>query len=474
MYRTFGHAPNVFLDYEIAHVIVRLDLIAHKHRTQKVLMAAITRYAQSGDVSVAYQVIGDGPIDLVYAPGFISHLDHEWDEPRWARFLNELGSFARLIKFDKRGTGLSDRSGGLPDMDQRVDDIRAVMDAAGSDNAVLLGVSEGGAMCELFTAMYPDRVSKLILLGSYSNARTAVPEFSKNAVSPDHIRQNWGTGEFLPLYSPTLAGDAHFRDWWAKFERLSASPSALIDLRAMNTEIDVTAILPSIQVPTLILHATNDVRIKVEAAREMARIIPNAELVELAGDDHLNWLTDTTNVVEEIRKFVGAEGTVAEHNRVLATVLFTDIVGSTKWASELGDSKWAAMLKTHDSLARGELDKFRGRMVKTLGDGLLATFDGPARAVRCAQALAKKVRTLGLELRSGLHIGEIEVARDGDIHGIAVHVASRISHQAASNEVLISGTLRDLVAGSGIKFEDIGAQKLKGIDEPIRVYRASH
>lgn len=342
-------------------------------------MAPQTKYAQSGDVSVAYQVTGSGPIDLVFAPGFISHLEHEWDEPRYARFLHELGSFARLIKFDKRGTGLSDRNVSLPNMDERMDDIRAVMDAAGSKQAILLGISEGGAMCELFAATYPERVSKLILMGTFSNRRTAAPKNAKNVGSPDYIRQNWGTGAMLPFYAPTLAKDPDFYAWWAKFERLGASPSAVIELRKNNAEIDVTSVLPSIQAPTLILHRTGDLRIRVKAAREMANAIPNAKLVELPGDDHFVWLDDTGTVIEEIRKFVGATQALAETDRVLATVLFTDLVDSTQTAANMGDSKWRAILDTHYSLARNELDRFRGTEVKTLGDGILATFDGPGR-----------------------------------------------------------------------------------------------
>ena len=436
-------------------------------------MPPVVKYAQSGEISIAYQVTGDGPIDLIFAPGFISHLEHEREEPRWAKFTNDLSSFARLIKFDKRGTGLSDRVGGLPNMDERIDDIRAVMDAANSRRAVLMGISEGGAMCLLFAATYPDRVSKIILLGSYTNASTAVPELAQNTISPDQIRESWGTGAMLPMYAPKLSQDAAFRDWWAKFERLSASPSSVIDLRKNNAEIDVTAALPSVQAPTLILHRTGDVRIRVEAAREIAKDTPNAELVELPGEDHFVWLDDTGRVIDEIRKFVGAEDRFVEADRVLATVLFTDIVDSTRIAAGMGDSKWRNLLETHDSLARLELQRFRGNLVQTLGDGLLATFDGPARAVKCAQAITSKIKPLGLAIRSGLHTGEIEFLEDGDVRGIAVHIASRVSQQADAEQVLVSRTVRDLVAGSGISFEDLGRYPLKGLDEPMNLYRVA-
>lgn len=429
------------------------------------------RYAQSGDVSVAYQIIGDGPIDLIFCPGFISHLEHEWEEPRWARFITSLSSFSRLIKFDKRGTGLSDRGVRLPNLDERMDDIRAVLDAADSKRAVLLGISEGGAMCSLFAATHPDRVSKLILLGSYACARLSAPTLANNVGAADQVRQNWGTGRMLPNFAPHLAKDPVFMDWWAKFERLGASPSAVIELQKNNLEIDVRPILSTIQAPTLILHRTNDVRIQIDAARVMASSIPDARLVELPGDDHFVWLDDTGRVIEEIGKFVGAVDPVVETDRVLATVLFTDIVDSTKTAASIGDDRWRVMLDTHNTLASNEIDRFRGRLVKNLGDGLLATFDGPARAIRCASAICKKMSPLGINVRTGLHTGEVEQADDGDVRGIAVHVAARVSQQANSNEVLVSRTARDLIAGSDMSFEDLGRITLKGLDEPMRLYR---
>jgi class 3 adenylate cyclase/esterase/lipase len=434
-------------------------------------MSPRVKYAMSDDVAIAYCVTGEGPLDLVFAPGFISHIEHYWEQPRHVRFFNELSSFTRLINFDKRGTGLSDRHVRLPNMDERIDDIRAVMDAAGSKQAVLLGVSEGGAMCTLFAATYPNRVSKLILMGSYANAATSVPELAKMAVSPKQIRENWGTGAMLPLYAPGLAKDPDFVSWFAKYERLSASPSAVIELRKSNAEIDVSHVLPSIQAPTLVLHATGDVRIKVEAAREMAAAIPNSKIVEFPGEDHMFWLHDPRDVIDEIRNFVGATPSVLETDRVLSTVMFTDLVDSTQAATSMGDVKWRSVLETHFTLARNEIERFRGREVKTLGDGILATFDGPGRAVKCAWAITQSMKPLGVGVRAGLHTGEIEIAHDGDIGGIAVNMAARISQQAERDEVLVSRTVKDLVAGSDINFADLGNRALKGIDEPMRIYR---
>lgn len=430
-----------------------------------------TKYAQSGNVSVAYQVTGKGPIDLVFAPGFISHLEYMWEEPRHAHFCHGLGSFARLIRFDKRGTGLSDRSCGFPHMDERIDDIRAVMDAAGSERAVLLGISEGGAMSALFAATYPERVSGMILIGSYANALAAVSGLADIDALQREVRQSWGTGAMLSRYAPGLAKNPQFLEWWARFERLSASPSAVLDLWQNNREIDISSVLPSIRVPTLLIHRTGDVRIHVEASREMAVAIPNARLLELPGSDHFAWLDDTGTVLAEIRKFFGATLAIAEPDRVLATVLFTDIVDSTRRSVKLGDSEWRSLLDAHYSLARNELHRFRGQEVKTLGDGILATFDGPARAVRCAQAIARSVEPLGIAVRAGLHTGEVEIVNQNDVSGLAVNIAARVSQLASAGEVLVSRTVKDLVAGAGISFTDLGPQPIKGLDEPMRIFR---
>jgi pimeloyl-ACP methyl ester carboxylesterase len=433
-------------------------------------MLPATKYAQSGEVYIAYQISGNGPIDIVFAPGFISHLELMWEEPRHARFLHGLESFARLIRFDKRGTGLSDRSVGFPTLDERIDDIRAIMDAAGSKSAVLLGISEGGAMSQLFAATYPERVGALILMGSYSDAKISIPSYKNPKQAEARILASWGTGASLPDFAPGLAGDPEFLDWWARFERLSASPSAVIKLRQMNSEIDVTPILKSIQAPTLVIHRVGDVRTSIENARDMAAAIPNARIIEVPGEDHFVWLEESGFVLSEIRNFVDAAQEPVEPDRVLATVLFTDIVDSTERAAGLGDMEWRSVLDAHFSLARAQIRRFRGREVKTLGDGILATFDGPARAVRCAQAIAIGVRPLGIAIRAGLHTGEVEVREDNDIGGIAVNIASRVSHLAGSGEVLVSGTVKDLVAGSGLIFNDLGLRAIKGIEDELRIF----
>jgi pimeloyl-ACP methyl ester carboxylesterase len=434
-------------------------------------MLPATKYAQSGDIFVAYQVSGSGPIDIVFAPGFISHLEHMWEEPRHARFFHGLGSFARLIRFDKRGTGLSDRSVGFPTLDERIDDIRAVMDAAGSKRAVLLGISEGGAMVQLFAATYPEKVSALVLIGSYATARISIPAYQDPKFTEDRIRSEWGTGASLPDFAPGLAHDLEFLDWWSRFERLSASPSAVIKLRQMNSEIDVTPVLASIQAPTLVIHRVDDVRCSIENARHMARAIPNAKMVELPGKDHFVWLEESGTVLAEIRSLVGSAQEPVEPDRVLATVLFTDVVDSTQRASVLGDTEWRSVIDAHFSLARSQIRRSRGREVKTMGDGILATFDGPARAVRCAQAIVGSVRALGIAIRAGLHTGEIEIREDDDVGGIAVNIASRVSHIAGGGEVLVSSTVKDLVAGSGLVFDDLGPRAIKGLDGELCIYR---
>ena len=429
-----------------------------------------TLYTPSGDIFIAYQVTGSGPVDMVFAPGFISHLEHMWEEPRHARFLHGLESFGRLIRFDKRGTGLSDRSVGIPTMDERIDDIRAVMDAAGSQRAVLIGMSEGGAMSQLFAATYPERVSALILMGTYSNARESLPIYRDVGAGEAELLKGWGTGASLGAFAPGLTGDPAFVEWWATFERQGASPSAVRDLRRMNAEIDITPILGAIQAPTLVLHRSEDVRCDCAHARKMAAAIPNARMVEYPGKDHFVWLEETGAVLSEIQRFLANSQDPIEPDRVLATVLFTDIVDSTRRAVELGDSQWRHIVEAHFSMARNQLRRFRGREVKSLGDGILATFDGPARAIRCAQAIAASVKPLGIAIRAGLHTGEVELREADDIAGIAVNVAARVSQLAGSGQVLVSGTVRDLVAGSGLAFAELGPRALKGIDQEVRIF----
>jgi pimeloyl-ACP methyl ester carboxylesterase/class 3 adenylate cyclase len=433
-----------------------------------------TRYARSGDVSIAYQVVGDGPIDLVLVPGWVSNIDVFWEEPRLARLLTRLASFSRLILFDKRGTGLSDRVGDMPSLEVRMDDVRAVMDTVGSQRAALFGYSEGGAMCVLFAATYPDRASALIMGGGFAR-RTRAPGYpwgptaEQQLVFIDQMERDWGGSVGIDARAPSLAHDERYRQWWARWLRSSASPAAAATLMRMNMEIDVRHVLPAVRVPTLVLHSVNDRLIEIGAARYMAERIPGAKLVELAGIDHIPWGCDSDHFVDEIAEFLTGTRPGAEPDRVLATVLFTDIVGATEHASRVGDRGWHDLLDSHHALVRRELEHFRGREIDTAGDGFLATFDGPARAVRCACAISKGVRALGLEIRAGLHTGECE--RMGDkLGGIAVHTGARVAAEARSGEVLVSSTVKDLVAGSGLAFQDRGVQRLKGIPGEWRLF----
>lgn len=435
-------------------------------------MVVETHYAKSGDLRIAYQVVGKGPLDLVFVPGFISNLDHYWDEPTLVHFLSRLSAFSRLILFDKRGTGLSDRLGTLPTLEERMDDVRAVMDAVGSSRAALLGISEGGAMSMLFAATYPERIQALILYGAYAHFHTWVlsPDRFENFLAK--IDASWGTGASLSAFAPSKVADERFRQWWARFERLGASPSAVIMLMRMNSQIDVRHILPAIRVPTLVLHRSGDTRVNVEGGRYLAAHIPGARYVELPGIDHVMWAGDVDRPADEIEEFLTGTRGETEPDRVLATVLFTDLVDSTRRAAEIGDHRWRALLAAHDEVVRREIDRFRGREIKTLGDGFLATFDGPARAVRCAAEIVEAMPALGLEIRCGVHTGEVEIKGE-DIGGIAVNIAARIAALAESGKVLVSRTVRDLVAGSNLRFEDRGAHMLKGLSESMILYEAA-
>lgn len=435
-------------------------------------MPVDTHYARSGDLRIAYQVIGQGPLDLVFVPGFISNLDLYWDEPNMARFLSRLSAFSRLILFDKRGTGLSDRLGNLPSLEERMDDVRAVMDAVDSRRAALFGISEGGAMSMLFAATYPERTQALILYGTYADFHTWVLPPDRFERFLEKIDRTWGQGESLAAFAPTKVADERFRQWWARFERLGASPSSVIALMRMNSQIDVRHILPTIRVPTLVLHRSGDTRVNVEGGRYLATNIPGASYAEFPGADHLLWASDASPVADEIEEFLTGTHAESEPDRVLATVLFTDIVDSTSKAAKLGDRGWRMLLDQHDRIVRSEIGRFRGQEIKTLGDGFLATFDGPARAVRCAGAIIDAVDTLGLQVRCGVHTGEIEMKGD-DIGGIAVHIASRIAALADGSEVLVSRTVRDLVAGSNLHLEDRGAFPLKGLSEPMTLFAAA-
>ena len=434
-------------------------------------MVVETRYAQSGEVFVAYQVSGQSGPDLLMAPGFISHLEHQWESPMAARFQNALGAFSRLICFDKRGTGLSDRGVGIPHLDERMDDIRAVLDAAGSNSTHLFGFSEGGPMSMLFAATYPERVTGLILFGTFARSVGASVTQDDLPATERFIRETWGQGKSVNTVAPSLVQDRAFVDWIAKWERMGASPTDAINLLRMNREIDVTSILPTIRMPTLVIHRRDDARIRSQAGRELARMIPNARYVELPGADHYPFTTDQEKIVEEVRQFMGASPAVVDIDRVLSTVLFTDIVDSTRRATAAGDRQWRATLEAHHTAVRSQLQRHRGREVKTTGDGFLALFDGPARAVRCAQEIVKVVRPLDLEVRAGVHTGEVEMMGD-DVGGIAVHIAARVAARAQASEVLASSTVKDLVAGAGLKFVEQGPAELKGLSEPMRLFAA--
>jgi pimeloyl-ACP methyl ester carboxylesterase len=430
-------------------------------------MTPHTRYARSGDVNIAYQVVGDAPRDLVLVPGWVSNIEVFWEEPACARFLERLASFTRLILFDKRGTGLSDRVTDLPNLETRMDDVRAVMDAVGSERAALYGYSEGGVMCALFAATYPLRTSALLMHGSYARLRRTAdhplgrtPEEQQAWL--DHCRRDWGGPVGIESRAPTLARDDRARQWWGRFLRLSASPAAAIALSQMNYEIDIRHLLPAIRVPTLILHSVADRTVDVGLGRYLAAHIPGAKYVELGGVDHLPWGEDADAILDEVEEFLTGVRHGPEPDRVLATVLFTDIVGSTERAAAIGDRRWRDLLEGHHDLVRRELARFRGREVDTAGDGVLATFDGPARAVRCAASIRGAVRGLGLEVRAGLHTGECELTGD-KVSGLAVHIGARVAAAAGPGEVLVSGTVKDLVAGSGLRFQDRGLQTLRGV-----------
>lgn len=435
-----------------------------------------THYAQSDGVYIAYQVVGDGPSDLVMIPPFVSHVEVYWEEPSLRRFLERLASFSRLILFDKRGTGLSDRVplDALPDLEHRMDDVRAVMDAAGSERAALFGPSEGGPMSALFAATYPERARGLVLYGSFASTIRdadypwAMDAARREAVIED-IPSTWGRGDYVDLLAPSVSDDPRFRSWWARLERMGASPGAAMALRRMNGQIDLRPVLSCIHVPTLVLHRTGDRDSSVEEGRYLASRIEGARFVELPGEDHLPWAGDQEAILAEIEEFLTGVRHEREADRVLATVMFCDIVGSTERVSEVGDHRWRDVLESYYGAIRRELERFRGREVDTAGDGFLAAFDGPARGIRCACTIRDVLRDLGLRIRSGLHTGEVEVMRER-FAGIALHIGARVAALAEPGEVLVSSTVKDLVAGSGLRFVDRGTRALKGVPGEWRLF----
>jgi pimeloyl-ACP methyl ester carboxylesterase/class 3 adenylate cyclase len=433
------------------------------------------RYAKSGDVHIAYQVFGNGPENLVMIPGFISHVEHYWDWPDQARWLNHLGRRLRVVMFDKRGTGLSDRLGQLPNLDQRMDDARAVMDAAGIERAAIMGVSEGGSLAALFAASHPERCSAMILYGAFARFSDWFPTKQKFDGFLKYVDTSWGTGNSVAAFAPSKKGDVEFQRWWGRMERLGGSPSAVMNLMQMNSEINIDNILASIPVPTLVLHRTEDPTVSVQASRFLAAHIPHAKLVELDGPDHFYYLGENAlQIADMIADFSAQPSTEARSpsasRRVLATILFTDIVGSTSRAQELGDKAWRELLQAHDATVRREIARFRGSEVKSLGDGFLILFDGPARGIHCAQAITDAMAPLGIQIRAGLHTGEVE-RTEADVLGVAVHLAARIMDTADAGDVMISRTVKDLVAGSGIAFDSAGEHAFKGIEDKWQLFK---
>lgn len=427
------------------------------------------RYATTPGGSVAYQVTGEGPIDLVFIPEWWNETESMWDHPLLADVLERFVSFSRLICFDRRGCGISDPIplGATPVLDDWIDDLKAVMDAAGSERAVLVGCSGGGPLSVLFAATFPHRVTALVLVNSYARfSRT--PGFEIGVPSEvveqalELVHSQWGTGEHLDVLAPSLRDDRELRRWWARYQRHSLSPGVAATIQRMLFEIDVRDVLPAVNVPTLVLHRIDDPFVRPAQARFLADHIPNAALVELPGADHVFFAGNSDELIDEIESFATGTRGPAHADRVLTTMLFTDIVGSTERAVAVGDRAWRTLLARHHTAVRSMLERFRGNEVDTAGDGFFVTFDGPARAVRCAVAVGAAIRELGLEIRAGVHTGEVE--RNGSsVTGVAVHVAARVSARAGPGEVLVTGTVRDLVAGSGLQFEDRGTHRLKGV-----------
>jgi pimeloyl-ACP methyl ester carboxylesterase len=443
-------------------------------------MAPETRYARSGSLHIAYQVTGNGPVDLVFIHGWISHIEHLWEEPSIARLLNRLASFSRLILLDKRGTGLSDPVplDKLPTLEERMDDLRAVMDGVGSERAALLGTSEAGALNLLFSATHPDRTAALILLNSY--ARLTWAEDYPYGIRPNDadglleaIESGWGKGVAFEALVASQSDNQAMRNWWARYQRRAASPGAAVTLLRRAFDTDARGVLSAITVPTLVLHKAGDPFTGPEHGRYVAERIPTARYVELAGIDHLFFAEDSDRLVAEIQEFLTGVRDASEPERILATVLFADIVGSTELAAKMGDRRWHDIVQSYYVAVRAELVRFRGTEIDTAGDGIFASFDGPARAIRCGRAICEVGRQLGINIRVGIHTGECELI-GAKIGGIAVHIGARVAALAQPGEVLVSTTVRDLVAGSGLQFEERGAHTLKGVPGTWPLYAAAY
>jgi len=439
-------------------------------------MTAQVKYAKNGSVHVAYRVVGEGPLDLVVVPGWVSHLEAHWENPLVWRFAERLAAFSRLILFDKRGTGLSDpvSEDRLPTLEMRMEDLHAVLDAVGSTRAALFGISEGGAMSAVFAATYPERTSALVMSGCYAKWIKAddypwAPTREEHEAAFVAYEKHWGTPIGFKTIAPSFADDETCRNWWARNLRLGASPAAGIALYRMNIEIDIRSVLPSISVPTLILHRDGDRLINVENARYLANHIAGAKYVELAGSDHLPWFGDSEAVLDQIEEFLTGVRPRMTTERVLSTILFVDIVGSTERAQSLGDARWRDLLGTFHAQVAQELSRFGGQLIDTAGDGVFSSFDGPARAVRCAMAIRERAARIGIAIRGGVHTGECEIA-GGKLAGIAVHTGARVASAAESGDILVSSTVKSLVAGSGLRFASRGRRHLKGLEEELELF----
>jgi class 3 adenylate cyclase/pimeloyl-ACP methyl ester carboxylesterase len=436
------------------------------------------RYARSGDVALAYQVTGEGPVDLVFVPGWISNIEMAWELPEFARFLGRLAGFARLIWFDKRGTGLSDRVAGPVTLEARSDDIRAVMDAAGSDRAALVGWYEGGAIAASFAATYPQRVRALVI-GSFTAQAAHDPgepwgiDPAMMAAITERAEDAWGTAAIAELVSPSTIGNPRFLEFWRRYERASASPTAAGTMIRWNLAIDVRAILPAISSPTLVIHRKDVRLVPAAAVRHVAAQIPGSRYLELDGQDMFPFVGDSDSVLDAIQEFVTGCPPIADIDRVLATLLFTDVVGSTETIGEIGDRAWSDLLQAHRQKVRQSLARFEGREVDTAGDGFFTVFDGPARALRCAAEIRDQAAEIGLALRLGLHTGEVRV-HGHEVTGMAVHVAARVAAQAGPAQILATSTVKDLVLGSGINFAGHRATALKGVPGSWQLYELSH
>ncbi len=441
------------------------------------MQAPDVHYAKSSDdANIAYAVAGEGPVDLVLVPTWFNNIDMLWEIPAVSRFFERIASFSRLIVFDRRGSGLSDHVLDPPGLEEQMDDVNAVMDAAGVERAVVFGQLEGGAMSALYAATHPERVTHLVLYATFARILRAEGGYEwaqtreERHAGLDAAFSAWGTGSRLPMFAPSLAGDARMIQWMARFERNSAPPATMRAFIEAMDELDVRDVLPSIRVPTLVMRRTHDPFLDVRHSEYLVQHIPCAKLVQLPGNDNLILSGDTDAMMDEIEEFVtGERPSSREPDRALATVMFTDIVGGTERAAEIGDRRWRDLLETHYGVIRNQIARYRGREVKTMGDGFLATFDGPARAIRCATASTEAVQALGLDIRAGLHTGEVEIMGD-DVGGMAVHIGARVGAKASAGEVLVSGTVKDLVVGSGFEFADRGAHELKGVPGEWRLF----